>query len=405
MTEDEKSLAKRPELIPDKLKEGGVIVGVEPSVTGSLVSMSGLALERITRERLGSPFKLPERSIYLLDPNSRRMIMITHRELFGVKKTPDKYGLFAEIVELDEDGRPIFTLSTSDVILPNEDYRLAHVGPNTNGLPPSYIQVEKPKEEGEEEKPEFVPWNMWLGQLQGWMNEVAVDPNETFESFINKFTELRERAEFQAAKKIEETFPQGDQGIDEKTVPLNLIITNKGEDSFLYQASVRAGFYPTLAQPLAIAKLPSVGKALIQLTLEDMEGILEGEDLLHLPGYHRTNHHIGVVTIDFEAVRQEQEKEKASHNDVLYERLIQVPFWVAHLQSASPIFAAIGLDSSEEEAKKISPKFVSSKEVRKMHHGWYKSPHDETQYEGLLRKLKADLLLTMFVRGGAPIVK
>lgn len=412
--EGERSLVKRPELLPEKLKEGGVIVGVEPSVTGSLVSMSGLALERITRERLGSPFKLPERPVYLLDPSTRRMIMITHRESFerdidvGRKtKTSDKYGLFAEIVELDEKGKPIFTLSTSDIIFPNESYQFTHVGPNFDGFAPSYIEVEKPKEEGKEDKVEFVPWNMWLGQLQGWMNEVTIDPKETFESFVSRFEEMRRRAEFKAKEKIKQTFPEGNQGIEDKTVPMNLIITNKTIDSFLYQASIRAGLYPVITTPSELANLPPSLAERKKAGEIDFKRLRSSLNVLrYLPGYQYTTHNIAVITIDYEGLNQEHGKAELAGDFDLSHRIHEVHLWVfEQMQKRNPIFAIVGVNEPpDEEAIKQLKEHVPLK-ARKAEHGYYLTPLDEKEYEGLLRKLKADLLLTMFVRGGAPIVK
>src|SRR3990170_7061927 len=114
-TENEQSLQKRPALVPERLMQGGLVVGVEQGIQGSLMSVTGAAIERITRERIEVPpqFKLPERSVYFLDPNTRRLIMISNRENRGENKTPDKYGLFAEIVELDEEGKPHYRLSSS----------------------------------------------------------------------------------------------------------------------------------------------------------------------------------------------------------------------------------------------------------------------------------------------------
>lgn len=73
------SLARRQEGL-EKLKRGGLIVGMEPSIQGSLFNVTGAALERITRERTEVPpqFKLPERAVYFLDPNTRRLIMISN---------------------------------------------------------------------------------------------------------------------------------------------------------------------------------------------------------------------------------------------------------------------------------------------------------------------------------------
>lgn len=410
--EDERSLAARPELTPEKLMQGGVIVGVEQNVRGSLVAMSGMALERITRERAEVPpgYKLPERPVYFLDPNSRRMISISNREYTGggERKTPDKYGLFAEVVELDEKGKPHYRLSTSDIILPNESYQLVAVGPNSDGLPPSYMEVEEAEEEEGEKKKKFVPWNMLLGQLQGWMNEASVDQNESPEAFIKRFSKLREGAEFKAKEKIDKTFrmtTEGHQGISERTVPMNLIITDEGKDSFLYQASVRAGLYPVLANPYYVADIPlldpefdmeSWGKAMQDPKVAEVIGYLS---LRQSPGERSIAHRVGVITIDDRALNTAQYVANSKREYEILNRVQSINILVQILQRDLPFFAVLNMRKPGTDSKK------DKKEPDKAAHGLYYLSHNETAYEGLLRKLKADMILTMYVRGGAPIVK
>lgn len=380
---EKRQIQKRPELVPERLMRGGLIVGVEQGIQGSLMSVTGAAIERITRERTEVPpqFKLPERPVYFLDPNTRRLIMISNRENRGENKTPDKYGLFAEIVELDEEGKPHYRLSTSEIILPNDNYQLVAVGPNNYGLPPSHIEVVEEEEEG---KKKFVPWNLWLGNLQNWMNELRVDTNEGFDAFVERFYKSRLNSETNVKRKIEETFRESYQGIDEKTIPANIIITDKGENDLLYEVSREAGFYPVIFTAGNLA-------ALFDEIAQRHESIIK-EDLYNIGHYARHDvikYSIGVLTIDEDALDQED----SSRVSKLSLRYIPGEF-----QKFNSIFALVSVRRQEIFNDPDS-------EPKKRNHGYYFSPYDEDQYRGLLNKLKADLLLTMFLRGGAPIVK
>ncbi|OGH14370.1 MAG: hypothetical protein A2687_01955 [Candidatus Levybacteria bacterium RIFCSPHIGHO2_01_FULL_38_26] len=407
--ENEQSIQKRPELVADKLIQGGLIVGVESGIQGSLMSVTGAAIERITRERTEVPpqFKLPERAVYFLDPNSRRLIMISNRENRGEDKTPDKYGLFAEIVELDEEGKPHYSLSTSEIILPNDNYQLVAVGPNNYGLPPSHIEVVEEEEEG---KKKFVPWNLWLGTLQNWMNEVNIDPNEDFGEFVKRFENLRRQSQIQSQNKIKEIFRESNQGIDDKTIPSNMIITDQGEDSFLYKASLDAGFYPIMLEPKQmVERYEAMQDYFFDTNVEHKLSFLERRSMaFNIHQYASVKldapytYNVAVITIDEDSMSRTQVNEERRYESLR--------FVVDTLQKENPIFSVVSVRKDEPfedpDMEESYRRFgLTDSEPKKNVSGWYRSPSDEEQYRGLLNKLKADLLLTMFLRGGAPIIK
>ena len=66
---------------------------------------------------------------------------------------------------------------------------------------------------------------------------------------------------------------------------------------------------------------------------------------------------------------------------------------VDRIQRDNAIFSIVSVGSLDI----IDPK--------KDENGRYFCGYNQEEYRGLLNKLKADLLLTMFLRGGAPIVK
>lgn len=417
---DERSLQKRPDLNP-QLFRGGLIVGAESALQGPLMRMTGFALERITRERTEVPpsLRLPERPVYLFDPNTKRLVMVSNREPVERRaKTQDKYGLFAEIVELDEEGNPHYRLATSDVILSAESYIPVAVGPNDFNLPPSHIEViEAPEEETQERK--FVPWNLWLGQLQNWMNKVVIHPGEDFATFVKRFQKLRSETSNQAENKIRESFPDGQQGIDKETLPANIILTDKGTDSFLYQESQAAGLYPFLVNPNDLAEFLVAAGNLNRTDLIRHRTFKTLSDVF-LPGRGpvkemvNLKYSVACISLDRQAFIDLQKKAYAAEENKLGQMIWGINNIMHIIQSEGPVFAIVDVDKpyeTESPDKKTETEYeklgfdIASLEPNKLAHGWYLSPHSEKMYRELLNKLKADLLLTMFVRGGAPMVK
>jgi len=390
-SEQEQSLQKRSELVPEKLMRGGLIVGVEQGIQGSLMSVTGAAIERITRERTEVPpqFKLPERPVYFLDPNTRRLIMISNRENRGENKTPDKYGLFAEIVELDEEGKPHYRLSSSEIILPDDNYHLVAVGPNSFGLPPSHIEVTEEEEGG---KKKFVPWNVRLAELQNWMTQVTVNPEESLEDFLERFDKLKDEGRQKVNKTIEQAFPRGNQGFNDTIKPINLIITPQGKDGILHKASVKAGLYPFLVKPADAAEvITSAGRGIRGESKEI--SILGRFFQSYTEGY---SSRVAVVTVDDESAEypnNEEDESGSKYNNALLDQFMKIAYFISELQRKDSMFAVVRLPNMDVEL-----------ENSKDGHGYYIS-HNDQEYELLLNKLKADLLLTMFLRGGASIVK
>lgn len=389
--EDERSLQTSPDLIPQHLTQGGLIIGALEGGRGSLMNLTGMALERITRERseLPSGSRLPERSIYLLDPNSKRMILISNREYpLGDAL---KRGLFAEIVELDEKGNPRFGLSTKEVILPDEQYQAIAVGPNKFKLPPSFIDMVTEEEPG---KKKFVPWNIYLASLQSWMNEVTIGPDDDFKTFMTRFIQLKATAKEETERKVNTAFPDGPQAFSEETAPFNIIITDTQNRDKLMDASRDADLYPIFIDGEALAR------ETFKISNLKGDNVLPEENLYSirrfLPqrfNWGHDNYLPAVVTDDWNSrYRLSQNLELArdlNNGDPTLWRYEGVKKLLQHNRAFSYVFT-----HANENA-----------DIEKKLNGSYACPGDQDIYRSFLYKVKADLLLTMFVRGGAPIVK
>lgn len=395
--EQEQSLQKRPELVPERLMRGGLIVGVEQGIQGSLMSVTGAAIERITRERTEVPpqFKLPERPFYFLDPNTNRLIMISNREKPN-PKNPNQNGLFAEIVQLDEEGNPHHFLPNSEILLPNENYQSVAVGPNEHGFPPSHIPVVEGETEG---KKEFVPWNLYLGQLQTWMNDLQIDPAETLESYIKRYQALQARAKAKVESAVKKFFPGGNQAFSEGTLPVNLIICGDNAKDLLSEASRPAGFYPmTIKKEDLIEKAKYWNKYRYDIpdkTLYAMDGLLGS-------GVIPRGFSPALITVDFRYLPDIDIEFYLERGIAI--NLSSLPNLI---QMHNDVFSYLEIYHLDALGAKEKP-FYDDDEPSKQGAGKYSlsySKNFDARYRGLLNKLKADLLLTMFVRGGAPIVK
>lgn len=401
--EDEKSLAKRPELNIDKLSKGGLIVGAEKAIRGSLMAVSGMALERITRERAGvSPeLRLPERVVYFLDPLTRRMVMISNREDTG--RGVERAGLFAEIVELDEEGKPHYSLSTSEVIIPSDQYQFIAVGPNKYGLPPSHIELVEEDElvKGDEtkaKKEKFVSWNEGLSNLQLWMNEIRATPEEDLGVFLERFHALKKTKTMEVQDIIRRSFPQGWQGFSENSAPINIIISDNQNRELLLRASFAAGLYPVFWDIKRVIEsqmaLQQRNPKLLQ-TLEErwyLKGDCEigGRDLPAVMTFDS----LAFFRFDQDFIAKISSLPSSVH---IHDSLATL---IPAFQKNNPLFSVVEIWRGPEDERSFR-----RLEPWKETHGAYGVPLVEEQYRKLLTKLKADLLLTMFLRGGAPIVK
>lgn len=246
-------------------------------------------------------------------------------------------------------------------------------------------------EEEEEGKKKFVPWNVQLAELQNWINQVVVNPDESLDEFIQRFEGLRDEARLKVEKTIKKVFKEGDQGFDERIKPVNLIITPQGKDGTLYRASIKAGFYPFLVKPEeAVEVISKLGSGQL---VESRELEILWRFFHSYTGWYSDK--AAAITIDERSKwYPEKKRDESGHkyDTLLADQFGKISDFIFELQRKDVVFAAVFL------------RIEGDKENHKKAHGLYQSYNDQ-EYALLLNKLKTDLLLTMFLRGGAPIVK
>lgn len=393
--DDEQSLVRRPNNLPEHVTSGGFIVGAEQNIQGSLMALSGIAVERISRERAEVPpdQRLPENAVYFMDQDAKRVVMVSRRD-----SRPDwKSGLFAETVELDQEGKPLFRLSTKEVILTRNQYQMVAVRPNPYGMPPSHIDMMEEEVPGQEK---FVPWNLYVATLQSWMNELSIDPNEDFESFMKKFDELRDKSKKDVKAKVKSAFLGGPQGFDQTVAPFNLIITDEVHKDMYRRASEDAGLFPVFISPkefiLKSQDLPEMNQNLDEIRRRiGIYGDWKYSIAHFLPtdwGSKAKEYSPAVITQDWTAIwRLEKQDEKFTKKVVSPAALHSIV--MSGILNNNPIFTYVDLMVDE------------TGNPSKEGNGSYHCPNSEQTYREFLYKIKSDLLLTMFLRGGASMVK
>ncbi len=390
----------------------------EPVIQAPLMEVLGIALERITRERSGidEEIGLPERAVYLLDPNKRRLLMVSQRQQVGkASVSAGTSGLFAEIVELDEEDQPLFRLTGSDKLGElMESFQVQGIPPNKYQLPPSLIEIAK--DSGEEIT---VPLNKWLANLNLWLSETSVeevprvdDPEaqaKALADFMERFQNQREEIISQGQRKIKEIFPDSEQGISDKVTPVHVIFTKAEDKTPFIEASLAAGFYPVF--PDVDILLNTYSEAWLkrfvkrEITREGFFMQTHAQELLKISLGVDFSHFIpALYTVDrYSLIKMFTIGTRKDEENIFLERLIKK--W----RKEMPLFAVIEFGSPAENPTSYKTEDINEGpqyEPYKDAHGLYGlTNYDPERYQGLLLKLKADLMLTLSLRGSAPIVK
>ena len=239
-----------------------------------------------------------------------------------------------------------------------------------------------------------IPWNILFATLNQWMNEVNIDPAETLEAFIKKYEDLQTKMGREVEVKLTRAFSsllssEPDQGFDQRVIPVNFILSDEKHRDTLSKASLGAGLYPVLVDQIRFAEHYLQIAREARNARKQERGMISNEFnfVYWWSGLESvlTENVPVVITQDMNAISNI----KIENSDASY----IVDRAVSQLRKNNPIFSFIEVNVDEEG------------EPEKKTHGNYLCTYNEEQYRGLLKKLKADLLLTMLLRGGAPIVK
>lgn len=235
--EDERSLQKRPDLIPDQLLRGGLIEG---QIGEPQQSMDRMILGHLDRVALlaarGDTAR--ERAMYIFNPDSRLLINYTSRRHFN----PAFSGLFADIVELDEEGNPRHGVSVINPFQTSTGFVEVSVGQNQHGFTPSHVDIKVDNVDPQS----IVPPNIETAELLSMLNQDPISENESLEDFLKR-TDVRREAIKRNIPDSQLTEPTWDfttQALRSITNPnLQLIIADRDVES-LVQASKEVGLYP-----------------------------------------------------------------------------------------------------------------------------------------------------------------
>ena len=144
MTHDERHLPVSANLVSqlEPLKRGGLIEQFVGEPERSMDRMIQVHLDKVALlEARGD--KAPERPIYIFNPDSRLLISYAMRHIEGdTDNNSPRSGLFAEVVELDEEGKPKHGVSIVNPFETATGFIQTEIGDNPYGFAPSNLRIE-----------------------------------------------------------------------------------------------------------------------------------------------------------------------------------------------------------------------------------------------------------------------
>lgn len=219
----------------DRMKQGGLI---SHAIGEPQRGMDGMIKQHLDRVALleARGDRQPERPIYIFNPDSRLLINYAYRR----HPNPDRTGLFANVVELDEKGRPRHGVSVVNPFKTSGGFVQVAVGENAHKFTPSFVKLEIDSED----PLKSVPPNIPTAELLAMLSTENIGTNETLEQFLTRTSEMR--AKLRAATGIGQ--PAQSRGIIQalgtRTNPYVHLIISDRDVSQLANASRSVGLYP-----------------------------------------------------------------------------------------------------------------------------------------------------------------
>lgn len=401
------------------LKTGGLIEASVGGLQGSMDTLVGEHLADIALKQARGDTK-PERVTYILNPDSRLLISYANRNYpidntgrEGVK--PYVNGLFGEVVELDEEGRPRYGVSTANPFQAGSGFVKVEIGDNDHGFTASRVDMKV----DEDDPFSVIPDSLNIADLLAMMQDEPVGSDETVEDFLVRTEEKRSELRTRAEEAMTQRTTRSSQGLTDDTNPhLHLIVTDRNVDS-LVEASKANGIFPLV---LTVNGLFQVLKE-----LRGMANRVPGLDEYQLDLIMGKAFHIGrsresgikdivpaYVTMDYPQASVD-DPETGRPMTLPSGGLRQEAFKDAERQirRTNPVFSTILNDGLDHEYESDDFRSVEEWEgclateakVNKIGHGFYEQvirpsdPDTVQNYSDWLRKNKLDYMLTLYLRG------
>lgn len=388
--EGEQSLQKRTDLIPTHILKGGLIEAVvgEPERR-----MDGIVKRHLDRVALlqARGDTSPERPVYIFNPDSRLLINYSLRR----DENPDCSGLFAEIVELDEEGKPRHGVGMVNPFRTEGGFLQVDVGDNLYGFTPSSIDMKL-----DSENPlDAVPPNISTADLMSMLSAEPVAEDEKLDGFLARTRTERDkiRGKVELWQRIH--YAGTNQRLSKATNhSLHLILSDR-DTRPLADASRELGLFPI---QITITELIEKYRALHSYFKEETP---RGESLFSFRFRNwltedeklpmGADYTPAFVTFDY-FEPGEREKVISVLNNIIVER-VPVAFGLFdNLIENNPVFAYLSNEN-------FQPEYDAP--VKRLKHGFYIASIDPAdaqkmkEYKDWLRKVKLDMALTLYLRG------
>ena len=353
----------------------------------------------------------PERPMYIFNPESRLLINFALRR----SAVDFRSGLFADVVELGEDGKPRQGVSAVNPFQTSTGFIRVAVGENQRGFAPTHVDLKL-----DSNNPlDVVPPNLAAADLIALLTNEPIAENETVQQFLKRTSAEREEQRAKVRRSNEYRYMPTDQGLSELTNPFVHWIISDRDVSALAEASRAVGLFPLV---ITVDALIGARRTLHKAGGVDEFDLRSGSWISRSKLYEEADSIPAFITFDYASdTRQDSETGRertvqAIEGNYQYNRLELAKKTVEQLVANNPVFTVLSNPGLNEEVgttgfggrvfsqEEIEIDLANMRLIEKRRHGLYEQaikPDDEgsmKEYTDWLRKVKLDFALTLYLR-------
>jgi len=378
----------------DRLREGGLISHALSGPERSMDRMISGHLERVAILQARGD-TIPERPMYVFNPDSRLLIKYSLRR----DANPARSGLFAEVVELDEKGKPRHGIGVVNPFKTNTGFIQVAVGDNPHGFPPSFVETKIDSDD----PLSMIPPNIATADLLAMLSTEPIAENEKIEEFLARTDKKRAEMREKAGQRVQEQYRGTAQGLTAGTNPYVHLIISDRDLTPLQLVSREVGWFPI---HVSVDQLIDTARYLHQSLSKNVKadlGLFSFARSAWAPTINLPDSTPGVITFDcHESVDKPRIVPQFRNPQITGQRSYMAEEIVNSLINDNPVFANL-LD-------KDFPREDDELKVVKEANGSYRqaidpaNPEKMKEYADWLRKTRLDMALTLYFRGLSEVV-